>query len=314
MKKETILTVDVGGTKVLIGEVDKEGQILSQNKFKSDISSQETALNQIIDAIINYFSKQVIGDIKAIAVDIVGRVNSDKGIWYEIDPTNKNEINVSREIEKRFNLPCFIINDLTAAAEAENLLGIGNVTKNFIYLSIGTGIAGRMVVDGQIILGKNYDAGEFGHMVVDSASKVKCVCGRYGCVEPLASGLGMSNQAHELKKFNDTKLEVLPDQRVGAKELFEAYDQKDPLALAVVNQSLKATSNMVMNLVRIINPQAVRFGGGVTTGGWYLDHLQRLLDPQTMRFVKYGVKNTELDPNLIALQGCALFAFSKLLN
>ncbi|CAJ1177572.1 N-acetylmannosamine kinase [Companilactobacillus paralimentarius] len=292
MKKETVLAVDVGGTKVLIGEVDKEGNVLSQNKFKSDISSQKVALNQIIDAIIDYFSKEVIGDIKAIAVDIVGRVNSDKGIWYEIDPTEKNEINVSKELEKRFNLPCFVINDLAAATEAENLLGIGNVTKNFVYLSIGTGIAGRMVVD--------------------SESRVKCICGRYGCVEPLASGLGMSNQAHELKKFNDTQLEVLPNHRVGAKELFEAYDQNDPLALAVVNQSLEATSNMVMNLVRIINPKAVRFGGGVTTGGWYVDHLQKLLDLQTMRFVKYGVKNTELDPNLIALQGCALFAFSRI--
>lgn len=312
MKKETVLAVDVGGTKVLIGEVDKEGNVLSQNKFKSDISSQEAALNQIIDAIIDYFSKNIIGDIKAIAVDIVGRVNSDKGIWYEIDPTEKNEINVSKELKKRFNLPCFVINDLAAATEAENLLGIGNVTKNFIYLSVGTGIAGRMVVNGKMVLGEDYDSGEFGHMVVDSESKVKCICGRYGCVEPLASGLGMSNQAHRLKKFNATNLKVLPNHRVGAKELFEAYDQNDPLAVAVVNQSLEATSNMVMNLVRIINPKAVRFGGGVTTGGWYVDHLQKLLDLQTMRFVKYGVKNTELDPNLIALQGCALFAFSKI--
>lgn len=314
MNKDTILAIDVGGTKVLIGETDLNGEILNRVKQKSNISSQRMAIKQLIDIIDEYMDNYVIGDVKAIAIDTVGRVNSHDGIWYEIDPTNKEEIDVSEIIQDKFQLPCYVINDLVAATVAENLLGIGNVTKDFIYLSIGTGIAGRAVTNGEIIFGKNYDAGEFGHMVVDSESKVECICGRRGCVEPLASGLGMSNRAHELLKRYKSSLRILPNERVSAKDLFEAYDRKDPLALKVVNQSLQATGNMVMNLVRIMNPQAIRFGGGVTTGGWYLEHLQKFLDPQTMRFVKYGVKNSELNPNLIALKGCALFAIEKLNN
>lgn len=312
MKVKTILTVDVGGTKVLIGEVDAIGKVITQIKCSSDISNQDVALKQISNVIRNYMEDSVVGDIQAIAIDIVGRVNSQSGIWYEIDPTNAKEINLAEVIQNRFKLPCYVINDLAAATVAENFLDIGNVAKNFIYLSIGTGIAGRIVNDGKILLGEDYDAGEFGHMVVDSQSPVRCICGRYGCVEPLASGLGMSQQAHRLASKYDTDLEILPDQRIGAEKLFAAYEKRDALATAVVEQSLKATSNMIMNLVRIVNPQAIRFGGGVTTGGWYVDHLQKYLDPETMRFVRYGVKNTELDPNLIALQGCALFANSRL--
>lgn len=312
MKDKTILAVDVGGTKILIGEVDMEGKVLTQVKRPSDITSQPVAMEQITKVIAEYLQNRVVGDIQAISIDTVGRVNSEDGIWYEIDPTIATPIDVSKVIKEKFDLPCYVINDLAAATVAENLLGIGNVTKNFIYMSIGTGIAGRLVVDGKILLGEDYDAGEFGHMVVDSESNVKCICGRYGCVEPLASGLGMSNQAHSLKDKYDTKLNILPDKRVGAKELFEAYDQNDSLAVAVVNQSLKATSNIIMNLVRAINPKAIRFGGGVMTGDWYIDHLQKFLEPVTMRFVTYGVKNTELDPNLITLQGCALFAINKL--
>ncbi|GEO58276.1 ROK family protein [Companilactobacillus bobalius] len=312
MNKDTILAIDIGGNKILIGETDLNGEILNRIKQPSNISSQRAAIEQLIDIIDEYMDNYVVGNIKAISIDTVGRVNSYDGIWYEIDPTNKEKINISEIIQSRFQLPCYVLNDLVAATVAENLLGIGNATKNFIYLSIGTGIAGRAVTDGKIIFGKDYDAGEFGHMVVDSESNVKCICGRKGCVEPLASGLGMSNRAHELLEDYKTNLKVLPNERVSAKDLFDAYDLKDPLALVVVNQSLQATSNMVMNLVRIMNPQAIRFGGGVTTGGWYLEHLQKFLEPQTMRFVKYGVKNSKLNPNLITLKGCALFAIEKL--
>ncbi|MFC6177160.1 ROK family protein [Companilactobacillus huachuanensis] len=312
MQENTILTVDVGGTKILIGEVSPSGDVLTKIKCPSDISTQENAMKQIYQVIDEYLENHQIGNIIAIGIDMVGRVNNLDGIWYEIDPENAQVINVSKLIKERYRLPCFIINDLAAATVAEKELGIGTETKNFIYLSIGTGIAGRIVFNGQIILGKDYDAGEFCHMVVDSGSDVQCICGRYSCVEPLASGLGMSNRAHELKNKYQSILDIQTGKRVNGKELFDAYDSNDPLALAVVSQSLKATANMVMNLTKAVNPRAIRFGGGVLTGGWYIKHLQRYLDPTTMRFVKYGVKNSDLDANLIALQGCALHAAQRL--
>jgi Transcriptional regulator/sugar kinase len=131
MKDKTILAVDVGGTKILIGEVDMNGKVLTQVKRPSDITSQPIAVAQIIKVIDEYLQNRVIGDIQAISIDTVGRVNSENGIWYEIDPTIATPIDVAKEVKTRFKLPCYVINDLAAATVAENLLGIGNVTKNF---------------------------------------------------------------------------------------------------------------------------------------------------------------------------------------
>ncbi|MFC6176972.1 ROK family protein [Companilactobacillus huachuanensis] len=312
---KTILSVDLGGTKILVGEVDRHGVIHSSRRYHSDVSTQRIAVNQIKSDISDYLLNiNSSSSIQAITVDVVGRVNSKAGVWEEIDPTNINPINLASEISKTFNLPCFITNDLTAATVAENLFGIGNVTKNFIYLSIGTGLAGRVVINNEIIVGPDYDAGEFGHVVIDQNSPDRCECGRYGCIEPLASGLGMSNRTHLLYKDfqGQTKITVTPQKRIDARILFDAYDHNDPLAVAVVESSLRATANLIMNLTRMLNTKAFRLGGGVVTNGWYTDHLQKYLDQQTMRFVTYGVKNTDLDPNTIALIGCALTGFAKL--
>jgi len=313
--KKTILTVDLGGTKILIGEVNRQGTIFNSRRYRSDVTTQRNAVNQIKANIAEYLLEiDESSQIQAIAIDVVGRVDSHMGIWKEIDPANSDPIPMAREISSTFDLPCFITNDLTAATIAENLLGVGNVTKDFIYLSIGTGLAGRIVINNEIILGKNYDAGEFGHVVVDQNSKIKCVCGRYGCIEPLASGLGMSNRTHELYEdyAKHTNIQVKPNKRVDAKLLFQSYDQDDPLAIAVVAPGLEATANLIMNLVRSLNPDAIRLGGGVATDGWYANHLQDFLNNDTMRFVSKGVKNTTLNPNTIALQGCGLFGFQQL--
>lgn len=314
MQKQTILAVDLGGTKVLLGEVDHTGHVLTREKVASDVSSQAAATQLLLKQIEHYFKHHDTSHIQAIALDVVGRVNSATGVWEEIDPADPHPIALSQQVQDQFHLPCFIGNDVMVGTIAENLLGIGTVTKSFIYLAIGTGIAGRIVLNGQLVNGPDYDAGEFGHMVVDQTSTVQCVCGRYGCVEPLASGLGMSDRTHELypQYMGKTQLQITPGQRIGTETLFAAYDAGDPLAKRVVDQALLGLANLIMNLTRALNPEAIRLGGGVTTGGWLVAHLQPLLKPLTMRFVREGVKNTALEPNSVALQGCGLYGFERL--
>lgn len=310
---KTILAVDLGGTKILISEVHADGQLLQPLKYYSNVSSQITAFEGIKKAITAYLEQVSDQDqIMAISISTVGRVNVNTGEWYEIDPERAVDINLTAELQKVFNLPIFVANDVYCATLAESLLGIGNVTKNFLYLNIGTGIAGRIVSNGSIINGSHFDAGEIGHMVVDMNSPIRCVCGRYGCVEPLASGLGMSNRAKELmKQIPSTVLTTDEHGRVPAQSLFTAYEQNDLVAIQVVDQALKALAVLIMNMVRVSDPEAVILGGGVTTEGWLLKHLQPLLDEQSMRFVTKGVRNSKLDPNLIAIKGAAMHGFQR---
>lgn len=313
-KPETVLSVDLGGTKILIGEVDEQGNVLSCKRYRSDVSSQDNALKEIKQSINEYLVNETPqGNIKAVGISAVGRINMQTGDWLEIDPSNTHKIAMAKLISEAIDKPVFALNDVTSATIAENSLGIGNVTKNFIYINLGTGIAARIVDKGRVLVGNNYDAGEVGHMVVDMNSDVKCICGRYGCVEPVASGLGMSNQVKRLHdQYPQSLLKIDEQQRVPADAIFRAYDRDDPLAKVVVTTALKATANLVMNLVRVSDPQAVVFGGGVVNDGWFLKNLQPYLVKQTMRFVKDGVIMTKLDPNTVALKGAAMNAFQRM--
>ncbi|EOL45510.1 hypothetical protein RV11_GL000053 [Enterococcus phoeniculicola] len=312
--QETILSVDLGGTKILIGEVTQEGKILSSKKYSSNVTSQRLATEKITAAIEDYLEEQPIyGKLLGLAVCVVGRVDTKNGIWIEIHPGLSEPIDLVKELRETFKLPCWITNDVTGAALAEQFLGMGKFTDDFIYLNIGTGIAGRIIAEKRLVRGGSFNAGEVGHMVVDMSSEEVCACGRRGCVELFASGLGMHNQTLKyLEKYPDTCLTPMENERISFQELIEAYEQEDRLAKKVVDQALHAAAALTMNLIRVSDPEAVVYGGGVMNDGWFLSHLVTLLNEKTIRFVKKGFQVTTLDPNTIALKGAATGAFMKL--
>ncbi|MEG1174814.1 ROK family protein [Carnobacterium sp.] len=302
--------MDLGGTKVMIGEVTVEGQVLAHKKYPSVVTSQKKALETIKEALVDY-QKTVgfIGEIQGMGVALVGRVNYQTGIWIEIHPELSEEIDVVQELQKIVSVPCFLANDVYCASLAELEHGFGNLTKNFVYLNIGTGIAARMVIEGQIIAGNHYDAGEIGHMVVDINSQIPCICGRYGCSEVLASGLGMSNRIKQLALDYPTSIfhrEYQGDERVATEEIFDAYDQGDKLAQVVIDQALKTVAAVIMNLVRTCDPDGFVLGGGVVLNGWFLEKLQPYLSKKTNRFLSQGIAITTLDTRYITLIGCSI--------
>lgn len=313
-KTNTVIAVDVGGTKILIGEVDQSGNVLQSRKFPSSITNQVEVEKQIINDLGTFMNEVTfIGEPQAIGVGIVGRVDVKSGIWDEIAPGNAQPQLIAADIAAKFGLPCAIGNDVYSATLAELNLGIGQRYRDFIYLNIGTGIAAGIVADGKIIVGHDHDAGEVGHMVVDMDSTVKCVCGRYGCAEVLGSGLGMSNRALSLlSEYPNSSLQkAVHTDRIAADALYNAYDQGDKLARIVVNDAIAANANLIMNLVKAFNPAAIVLGGGATADGWLLNHIEQELNAEAMRFVSGGVTLTQLDPATIALKGAALNASRK---
>lgn len=306
--QETVLSVDLGGTKILVGEVTRTGEILASKKYPSNVENQRIATAEIKKVIKDYLKQQPIyGKLIGIAVCVVGRVDTDTGTWLEIHPGLADAIPLADEITQLFLLPCWIANDVTSAALAEKVFGIGKETKDFIYINIGTGIAGRIIHDGHMIGGSHFNAGEIGHMVVDINSDVACTCGRKGCVELFVSGLGMHNQTRKFAAaYPDTLLDITKDQRTSFQELVSAYERQDGLARRVIDQALQAAAALTMNLIRVSDPEAIVFGGGIMNDGWFLSHLVTLLNAKTIRFVTKGFQVTSLDPNTIALKGAAV--------
>ena len=211
---ETYLGLDLGGTKLLIGEVDKHGNILRFKKYDSGYFSQQTA-SEIIKSSLDDYIRTVgwVGEKPvSMGIGLIGRVDPNEGVWLQIDPNRTHPIELAKEITEIYGIPCRIDNDVKSATRAERVWGVGQFSKNFVYINVGTGIAVGTVVNGRQIRGSHFNAGEAGHMTVGVNVGVKCCCGRMDCVETIASGSGFDACARLLKDRYDTRLEIPSDE------------------------------------------------------------------------------------------------------
>lgn len=305
---ETVIGMDLGGTKLLLGEVDKNGQILRERSVPSGPLAQPEAL-ALMQESLAAFLPGCVGTPAAVGIGLVGRVDSQSGRWYEIDRTRAEGLALAAEIGKSSALPCFIDNDVRSAARAELRLGEGRRSRDFVYLNVGTGIAAGIVIDGKLLRGAHCNAGELGHSSSGLALGIPCVCGRTDCVEAIASGLGLDGCARRyLPDYPDSALKLPEAGRVSAGEIFRLSGE-DALCARLTDMAATALANLIMNIVRFCDPDCVVLGGGVVADGFLLHRVQDKLGAHTMRFVSGGVRLTELDGRRIGLLGAACNAW-----
>ena len=311
---ETYLGLDLGGTKLLIGEMDSRGNILKYKKYDSGYFNQQAAVEIIKASLDDYirtvgwYDKKPVG----MGVGLIGRVDPVEGIWLQIDPSRTHPIALAKELGETYDIPCHIDNDVKSATRAERVWGFGQISKNFIYLTVGTGIAVGTVVHGRQIRGSHFNAGEVGHVRVGVNLGVKCGCGRTDCVEAIAAGIGFDNCARLLRDKYETALHIPEEkgQRVLVSEVFTLAQKGDPLCVALVENASEALANLIMNLVRVIDPDTVVLGGGVVADGYMHGKIMEKLQPTTMRFVTNGVVITKLNPGFIGLLGAGAVAMN----
>lgn len=304
MEKKTYIGVDLGGTKLLIGEMDREGNLLRTKRYPSGRLSKPEAMALIQRALDEFLAEETPGCKPcAIGIGMVGRIDNRTGTWYEISPNRKDTVEVGQIIRARYGLPCFVDNDVRSATKTELLFGQGKNTNHLIYINIGTGIAAGFVSSGRIITGGHCNAGEVGHTGSGIALRVKCECGRDDCVEPVASGLGFDSCARILApQYPDTQLALPETGRVDVREIFRLYDT-DPLCKTLTDNAAQAIANLIMNLVRFNDPDTIVLGGGIMTGGFMLQKVMEKINPYTVRYVTNGILLTALDPGHIGLLG-----------
>lgn len=307
---DTYIGIALNGANTTVGEIDVNGNILRLKHYESGFFSQSDALDVMLTSLADY-RQQVgfVGEPCAIGVGLIGRVDSENGIWYQIDPTRTQPIDVVRRVKAEEGLPCFINNDVKASARAVQRWGFGQQSQNFIYLYIGTGIAASIVVGGHQIRGSHFNAGEVGHMRVGVSVGVKCLCGKTDCVEAIASSIGIDNCARLLRNQYSTRLNIPGDDaRVSVKEVFQLSREGDPLCMKLVDNVVRALADLIMNLVRVSDPDTVVLGGEMVADGFLLEKIKQHLHDVTMRFVTHGVVITKLNPRYISLLGAGALA------
>jgi len=313
---KTYLALDLGGTKLLIGEVDEQGKILNHKRYETGYIDQVTAFSIIKTSLDDYI--KTIGwatGLKpaSMGVGLIGRVDNANGIWLQMDPKRNQPTPLSKELSEAYGIPCFIDNDVKSATRAEKEWGYGKHSKDFIYINIGTGIAAGFIINGNLVRGSHFNAGEVGHTNVGVNIGIKCGCGRDNCVELISAGVGFDRSARLLKDKYITKLTISEDEniKVDVREVYTLYEQGDELCTVLVENAVQGIAGLVMNLVRVSDPDTVVLGGGIVSSGFIYPKVLEKLNKTTIRFVTNGVVLTQLDPAFIGLIGAAAVAMNK---
>ena len=312
----TYIGCDFGGTKLLIGEIDEEGNILQSKRYDTGIKNHKEASNRILDCLTDY-KEQVgfVGTPVAVGAGVVGVVDNKNGIWKSINHIETDPIPLGAMISELLGIPAAVDNDVKCATRAEMIFGHGKNSDNFIFINIGTGISAGFVIEGKILRGSNNNSGEVGHSVVDITSKDLCICGRHGCVEGIASGSGFNNQVLHLYDHYPTQLSrPFVGEEVNISEIFRLSDLGDALCQKLTEQAIENVSNLIMNLVRVTDPDTIILGGGVLSDGWLLPKIIKTLNPSTMRCVKNGVIQSSFNPGHVGLIGAGAIAIQEYTN
>jgi len=311
MSEPVVIGVDVGATKILVGAITQAGEILDSRRSAVNSESQANTL-QSIEAAIEAFIQHWEGPPPlGIGIGLVGQIDPKTGTWLEaMNLPIKSPVPLGRQFAERFGIPIALDNDVHAGTLAEMRWGMGKESADFIYLNVGTGISAGLVFNGQLVRGAENYAGEFGHMVVQPDGPL-CPCGRRGCVEPIASGGGLLARAQELlSDFPDSILHTTHP--LTAHSIFEAADAGDPLAIKLSNDAIQGLSIALTNLVSLLNPEWIVYGGGTLSDGWLMERVRLNVQSQPLPMTRKSLKGilpSQLDPSRVGLLGAACLAW-----
>ncbi len=273
-----ILGIDLGGTKILAGVVDREGRILSRAKRSTPAAQGGPA---IVTAIMECVRESVqtagasLDQIAAAGLGSPGPLDADAGVILWSANLNVRDFPIGPELSQVLGCPVVVDNDVRVGGYAEYRLGAGREYKNVVFAFVGTGIGGCVVVDGVMVAGATRNAGELGHMVI-KAGGPRCGCGSRGCVEAMAAKTAICRRIEKAaRKGLPTMLaeRIARKGRLKSRDLAEAVMAKDLVALNEVQRSAHYLGVGIGNLINVLGPEAVVIGGGIAQalGDHYVD-------------------------------------------
>lgn len=279
--KKSIVGVDIGGTTVKLGLIDNDGSIIAKWEIATNKANNGAS---IVTDIWQSISANIDKDtIKGIGIGAPGFIDSSSGHVYEAVNIGWHNTALAEEMRSLSGLPVFAANDANIAALGENWKGAGNHAKNLIALTLGTGVGGGIIVNGNILDGENGTAGEIGHTTVSPGGYL-CNCGRRGCLETIASATGMVRQAMD-KVNQDQKTELARrynlNGAITTRDIFELAKNGDKDCSDIITYTADVLGLSIANTAVIINPSKILIGGGVSKAG---DDFIQLIDEAFRRY------------------------------
>jgi glucokinase len=272
MVEKLIIGVDLGGTQIRAALADGEGRILHRTSCLTLAEEGlEPVIGRIKGAIYEVMGSTDQGHVQGIGVVAPGPVDPRKGVIMDApNLSGWKAVPLKDFMEDEFSLPVYVGNDANSAALAEQRFGGGQGIANLIYITVSTGIGGGIIADNKLLLGAQGFAAEVGHQTIE-AHGPRCNCGNVGCLEVLAAGPAIARRAREL--IRDGAETTITDlvggdlDKITAKEVNQAAQAGDPVAIGIFRQAGFYIGIGIVNLLHLFNPSLIVIGGSVAKAG-----------------------------------------------
>ncbi|MEH7234957.1 ROK family protein [Bacillus sp. JJ1562] len=305
---EYSIGIDIGGTKIAAGIINREGNVLLKKVFSTPQETKDSIIHLLENIIFSLSEtaktegKRLVG----IGIGTAGQIDFEKGKVLSGTANIKdwNDVALRDILSKKTNLPIYIENDVNVLALAEQQFGAGRNVENLICLALGTGVGGGVITGGKLLRGAWGGGAELGHITVDMNGPL-CNCGFQGCVEVYSSGTGIARMMREeLDSYSESvrNSELLYYQKhpeeVSSRLVFELLNSGNEVAEKVVDTAINALSYAIVSMVHTFNPSMIILGGGVLRDGeWFIQKIRErvatigirsLVDPVDIKGTQLG--------------------------
>ncbi|MBU2493558.1 MAG: ROK family protein [Bacteroidetes bacterium] len=270
--KNLVLGIDIGGTNTVLGLVDEAGKIFAKETLPTN---GRNSAADFFERLFGLYSKLLINAPKDSSIIGIG-IGAPNGNFYKCtieNPPNLNwgHINVAEVVKKYINVPVAVTNDANAAALGEMKFGAAIGMKNFVEITLGTGLGSGIVVNGELVYGHDGFAGEIGHTNVKPNGRL-CGCGMKGCLETYVSAPGIKRTVFKLMSVVkvESHLRDVTFNQMDSKMIFDAAKEGDIIALEAFDYTAKILGMALAGTAAYLSPEAIIIFGGLANAGDFL--------------------------------------------
>lgn len=288
--KPYVLGIDIGGTNTVFGIVDARGNVLASSSIKTQKHSNfndyleelHTEASRLIDAYDATDKIQGIGIGAPNANYYTGRIDNAVNLPWPSLP-------LAQLVSEKFGIPVAITNDANAAALGEMTYGAARGLKDFIMITLGTGVGSGIVINGQVVYGHDGLAGELGHVIIKRNNGRLCGCGRIGCLETYCSATGVARSAREFLEIRTepSLLRNIPVEEITSKDVYDAAVQGDQIAKDIFTYTGTLLGEAMADMMVFSSPEAfILFGGLAKSGDMLMRPLKEAMDKNILSMFK----------------------------
>lgn len=261
--------VDIGGNTIKIGLFSVDGDLMEKWEIPTNKTDNgKYILTEIADFINRTIETKGIekSDVMGVGLGVPGPVNKNGFVSVCVN-LGWNSLNVEKEFHEISGLPVKVGNDANVAALGEMWQGAGKGYQDVLMVTLGTGVGGGCVLNGQIVSGIHGAGGEIGHMPVKDDEPIACNCGNHGCLEQYVSATGIVNQAKKVLDLEDRASSLRNYSSLEAKNIYDEAKNGDVIANEIVDSTCKILAKALAQVCSVIDPEIIVIGGGVSKAG-----------------------------------------------